>query len=866
MSTSAGDDQDDYQEPPFVVPSGGVTTDPTETTKSTIRTPFLSSGAEPVSDIERLRLRNYKLSVDNMDRIMANRQLGDNLLDRITTDGGDVRWLEICPTPGFISQLPNQRRYRFERVRGESTRFGRIYVPTGWRKHRDYLAEVSDLIPDNTTQEPALKVGTGAIKSFEQHWWVLDNDKAERASRDFTGFLRMPRGEVAGLFSMMLEDRGLWQGLHEDQAPTKQEEFDIRAAYSDARQIIAREYFEFRHVCETFDEEFLPQYRREDEKEFYLPFVACERDDLWAEFESRARERHSAHESQTVPEAIAAYERLADLVSVVIKPLLTAETVTGDPEFESNTNSGMVILWGTQETRYASTDELNDLRKWIDAVKRFLGLRRSIAQLLHRVGDAKKVADEWYPGSWDDLSVEELLIPVPGATPEAEQKAREILFGPFATRPEYQDVRPGPETGAWHLRFLAEMVDSVNALIEMARYSHGAIITHTDLEEKWIPKLARWNREQDLICGWWDKHEKRLYAEYDPAHPRRILRATHKDDWFTWVDWRWIMTRSDDYVFRQVAEYANIQFRLAGLEGVEMTIDGPNPNYFDFEGTARKLWHNQPAGSVIERLKTVWNREVDKGTNHIRPVYYKEVLSGLPHELLANLPTPDKEYVKSLRDKTSANLAAATDPDEKKQLQKNLSLLNRCLKRDARDLDELTKFIQKLNRDSDYRVREWSGFLSHSTEGGIRGFQVPEALGYIKEGYGADTGGPYEDLQATPVDLAMFAWGNSQFDKAVFLSRGLSYIISAKVDPMERHRAIGGAISAGLHPKIAYHVTEGFGGLGRYLAPMDEGGAAKYIQRIFEQKEIQQLGRKVVKELLEKELLRKEMRLQIINV
>ena len=208
---------------------------------------------------------------------------------------------------------------------------------------------------------------------------------------------------------------------------------------------------------------------------------------------------------------------------------------------------------------------------------------------------------------------------------------------------------------------------------------------------------------------------------------------------------------------------------------------------------------------VIEALKQVWADEIGSKTVHIRPVYYKEVLRGLPTEV-------------------------SDDP-------------------------VLQEFVQSLNKKSDRRCRLWAAFQSHGRKGGIRGFKIGTATHWVEEGYGTDNGLSKERQQGRQADLIMLAWFNDQFDKAVYLVRGITYLISNDVDILKQYDLVGRAIAGGLHPDVAKVVADGLTKdkllQWQQLLPVDAPDAVKYVEAVFNHVEVERLGDKVLEDVTE---------------
>lgn len=851
------------------------------------KAPRVITGTDVVNDLERQLLRTSVPSLDSLDRIFGIRQLDDAKVDYHTTNFGMRRWLQVALPPELTTlkeeeeepageekaepgseelaefakevaerigekktkkkkKLPLERRCLFvRRPRGDLTPEEQAQIDRG---ELYYAAQTKAYRPAsfgsavNETEELA-------IIGYPYRFWVLDIDRAEHGSRQFTGFLRLPKEEVARQWEALWGKKLRRAVAHRNPALTLAEEHQLLDTYWQARRLVWKKYLDYRAVVETFDGRFVPSGL--EEKEFYLLTVCTERYRFWKEMEARMQAKGSQTRPQTVFESIDAYEAAADMVSAVMEPLLVDE-------------NGQVLR-GTEMVRYISLDEMHDLRKQVDGYKQGLMLWRAKAQMLLAEGTVKSAPDNWFPASYDDVRKRDLILPGLPVPPR-------VYLGPLADLQDDTRIPPGPELGARHLRLMHRMLESFRSLVELAAFVRtGGVLTYKDLVERWIGGKQMIQYEPDeVIWTWWDEESDLQYWEPDPKG-RRKPHAALREDWMLWIDWPLVMGSIGNYVFEQVVLWVNERFAEAGLP-VRVTCDGPDSNYFRHHDIAWEIWRNQPHNPLIERLKEVWNTEVRKKTIHIRPVYYREVLAGLSGGLLKGLSRPDPEFLAYLRDKTKAELARLRGPtgrvperdrEQEKELTRRLAKLNEWLI-EATPLDEFTKFVQRLNRLSDRRVRLWAGFQTHGKSGSLMGFEIGEAKAFVKEGYGTDNGHHLEEQQNWQADLIMMGWLCGQFTKALYLARGLSILISASVNPFERHKAEAAAVQGGLHPDIARHVVEGFKGLDNLLLPLDEPAAAEYVKAIFAAKEIRQLGRDVAKEILERGEFRKEMDAMII--
>jgi len=577
--------------------------------------PYLRAGAEPVTDTERLRFRPYRPNIDQILAILAARQYDTAAADRIINTEGVVRWLEVGLPEQALEELERAgRRFRYERTEKPDDE-REVYAPPGFRNDKDYTELVGAAAP-----EPA------QVGEENQHHWVLDIFPPQAATREFTGFLHKPKESVGiGLVEHLQykkgQEKSLWEILDE-RDPTAQEVFDIRALAGQASMEVTSRYFDYSQVVATFEDEFLPKAQEavdngevetieEYAPHFYLPFFTSELYAFWREFEKRYRYRKTGKKvrSQSVPEAIHAKEWAADLISCVLKPLLTSW---------DKAKKRLEVLWGTQDTRIENGDGIHNLRKIIDLIKDWLGKRRAKAHQIFNPADVKGSGDRWFAGLWDPFERKHLLIPLPGASDQQKQRIYRALYGWLMDLPDDFLLPSGPEAGVWHQNLHEWMISSFKTLTELSDQARGATITYKKLKEIWEPKLADFTGDE-VIFGWWDRREKRLYAAFDPEHPDRKLRIALRDDFLTLLDWNWVMTAwiPDNCYYWQIPAYVNLRFRKNHLVGVEVTGQGvAEPNYLRHLGIAWEIWRCQPAQPLDQQLEEeVGEAELNHITN-----------------------------------------------------------------------------------------------------------------------------------------------------------------------------------------------------------------------------------------------------------
>lgn len=809
---------------------------------TTTNAPNLTAGADLVSDTERLRLRQYTVSLDGVLLLEASRRLGSNALDRRMDNQGMRRWLEVGLPPEYHAQLHDQRKYRFENdqqngdIPGANKISTPVYLPPGYEKNKRNRNDPDHKPYSELTSGDVFFTGMplldeGSVVKYHQHFWVLDLFTPERASRDFTGFNCIPNHLLVWRLRFLLEERNLWQPLLNATSIddlTFQERFDIVRAYTDAESELTEYFFDYGNVVEVYDNQFLPtaaaavESPEKHTNKFYRWFRAQGRYSFWQKFERTSRKRNAARRNQNIPEAIAASEELADLVSTVVSPLTTSLTEEG--EKDSEMVYGILTHWGTEDVRYAPADEVGDLRKSISAIQQSMMQHRTKAQLLLTPSHVKNIGDDWYPGSWDGVKKSDFVISLAGLSDEANAVLQQVLHGPYTEFDDDFVIDPGPMVGEWHNRRVVSIIDSFKTLLEMAAHVRkGGKITGENLHEKWLPGLIQHPNEK-LVRGWWDANfdngarpdgkrwpKGKLFAEYDPDHPEREFRAVSYHDWFYWQDPAWVMgLGNDQYVFRQIVEYINETFVDCGLDGVQVRIDTEDPNYFRHHDIAELITYSYDIEELKKRLRGIWAEAGRQRKVHTRPIYQKS-LDGLPQELIARLDEPDADG---------------------------------------------KKFLQQLNKKSDRRVRIWAAFKSHGRKGGIRGFQISEAVRLVEDGYGTDNGLSKDKQQGRQADLIMLAWLSGQFDKAVYLTRQLKYFLLNDIDQIEQMKSISSAMGSGLHPKIALVVLKKLsesrlvdwsGGMMMKETPEE----VRYVEDVFNDIEAEKLGKEAVKAIME---------------
>lgn len=795
------------------------------------KTPRFITGDDPVNDFERQMFRSYASNLDQLIRIFANRNISSNQVDFLITNFGWRRWLQVNMPPSY--EMSDERKIaqvalkpQTEITAEEMAAIGREELKAEGLKSDDQLKLY---IPG---QEKPMKVA-GLIRITRPYrFWVLDSDRAERATRMFNGFFGLPSPEVEKEYKRLLGPDLMTKisnyetataGMNHQQRMRQvgnhlsdDEQHKIFDLYWKSQANVWDRHMNFRTVVETFQKQYLPLYPENnyrDRGKFYRPVVYTHRFDYWSAVESGLGAKSSLSRPQNIFESIDAYEAMADMMSAVIKPL----PVDGKG----------VLQRGLEEVWYNSAYDGHHLRKTVDAIKQKQMLERAIANLLLTDATVKGAPDKWLPGSWEAVRVGDLYLP--GIPPE-------LYLGDLAKLDENYVIQPGPFLAAEYLKNVNRLGDSFKALIDYFDYLRGLqltddgnfrtlngdILSFDDLISKWAAgKSLVQKKPEDLVWTWWNEESRQMY--WEPGNGR-VPHAVMHGPKLLWMDFPFTM--GEFHMVRdRIAQYVNNKAQEAGLS-VRITYDGPESNYFRHHDVLWEAYQQKLGPWIVRRLKEVWNREVEKGTMHIRPIYYKEVLSMIPREFLRHVALPSEETPES---------------------------------------DWVARITQWFNRKSDYRARLTAGMYSHGSSGALMGFLIPKAVKYYEDGYGTDNGLSWEDQDARGEDLIYFGWQNQHFNNALYLARGLALGISTSGSGLERFGKYESAVRGGIvHPDIVRHVVEGFKGVDGKLLLLEEPEAVKFVKAIFEEKEIEMIGREEVKDIIEKKLFRRTMREMVV--
>lgn len=798
--------------------------------------PRFITGDQPVNDFERQMFRSFVPNLDQLIRIFANRNMNSNNVDFLITNFGWRRWLKVKLPPNIMAMIDEHDR-KFstigvkpitELTLSELLQIHRGEIRATFRGKKSHTLQL--YVPDG--YEPIETINVVRLER-PYDFWVLDSDRAERATRMFNGFFGLPSPEVAKEYKRLLGPDLMTKisnyetataGMNHQQRMRQisnhlsdNEQHQIHDLYWEAQSNIWKLHMEFKTVVETFQKQYLPLYPENnyrDRGKFYRPVVYTHRFDYWSAVESGLGVKESLSRPQNIFESIDAYEAMANMMSAVIKPL----PVDGKG----------VIQRGLEEVWYNSAYDGHHLRKTVDSIKQKQMLERAIANLLLTDATVKGAPDKWLPGSWEAVRVGDLYLP--GIPPE-------LYLGDLASLDPDYVIQPGPFLAAEYLKSVNRLGNSFKSLIDYFdflrglqltdqgnfRTRNGDILSIDDLISKWAAgKSLVQKKPEEVVWTWWNEESRQMYWEPGDG---RVPHAVTRGPKLLWMDFPFTM--GEFHMVRdRVAQYANDKAQEAGLS-VRITYDGPESNYFRHHDILWEAYQEKLAPWIIYRLREVWNREVEKNNiEHIRPVYYKEILSLIPREFLRHVSLPREEV-----------------PDS----------------------DWIARLIQWFNRQSDYRVRLYSGMSSHGSGGNLMGFKINKAVGYWEDGYGTDNGLSWKDQDARGEDLIYFGWQNEHFNGALYLARSMSLGIDTSTSGLSRLDEYKSAVrSARVHPDIAYHVAEGFKGIDKKLFPLTEHAAIKHVKKIFELKEIKQIGREEVKKIIEEKQFRRTMREMVV--
>ena len=662
-----------------------------------------------------------------------------------------------------------------------------------------------------------------------QGLWIHDGQTMERFSRKETGRNLVAKADVEAYYRFLIEAEGLeaYYDVGYEDIPTEAR-WRLQTLYRRSHKWATEGppdengkpdwrsgAFNFGHangLYRAYLQEGLNQDKTIDdlEKAAYSRFFQMVPSDYYSRYrlaERLARECADPLEGQTVAESVQAYENLADMYSVVLqgavceKEMAQVYLTSGNEATKDGKPKKQLLVHinpATARVRYCSIYEVHDDRKAIKHINQWLGIRQLVdaAELTSfRVPSAR---DEWYGTATRNQKARDLVLTTVPIDPRVY--LGEELGGVVAVNPNHP-IPPGTEIWMRHLSMLQDFVGSVQTLLKLIRYVSSKGMTYKDFKEHYDPDLRNWGDAAVQVWRSRDQyHEYTYHGENGPG--RELVALCPVKDWALWIDFSWIV-ENDNYLYhtwmRMVNNYlSNANFPLK----VRVNLD----NYGQHKDIGKLVWQKQATVPiVIEALKQVWADEIGSKTVHIRPVYYREVLRGLPAEL-------SNDQV-------------------------------------------LVEFLQKLNKKSDRRCRLWAAFQSHGRKGGIRGFKIGTAVHWVEEGYGTDNGLSKEHQQGRQADLIMLAWMNDQFDKAVYLVRGVTYLISNNVDILKQYDLVGRAIAGGLHPDVAAMVasslTEDKLIKWDVLLPPEVPEAVKIVEATFAVIEIKRLGEKVLDDIKE---------------
>jgi len=590
------------------------------------------------------------------------------------------RLVQVHPPRIFIESLPWDQRYL------------EVLLPKAKRGKRKGVYTLEDLAKPKKKDGKELPIGVFGEDDYDitkptpsrlpkeleseelelaflpQDWWVFCGVKSEANARKPTGLLQMPYDEVETEVKKKLRARFAGRrGVIT--ARNHRDQIDITLGIREARRQVSGLYVldrrdvplevigycEHRKCWEAFNghQRLKAAGDPAAESKRLIQFNTGERyahmqlakglADLLPD-PRRPDATPVFANTQTIKESIAAEEALLNMVSTVLrKPLLAIYQPEEGGWFQLRVLHVEVVV-------FASEDELNDLCKTVRHRKQWLGLERAKALARVGPGDVTKLPNEWYLASADptvlrDITFPNLVDPAShlGYVWElAQEWARRTGNNPL----DYK-LPAAPEIGGWHLREIHALSESFNTLLEMAEVvREGGAITDKDLREKYFPKLVQYEPEvrpgvPSVIWIYWEEKSNKekiphTFEEWQTAgRPEKwVPHAAPYRDIALWYDWWWVMAL-DQYVYPELVEYVNRQFREAGLVNadgeltVRVTADEPSSNYFQHHDIAREIWRLQPAKPIEDRIRRSLREEEDTGSVDLRPTIRRNI-SGLP--------------------------------------------------------------------------------------------------------------------------------------------------------------------------------------------------------------------------------------------
>jgi len=690
------------------------------------------------------------------------------------------------------------------------------------RRKEDRQEGDEEIPRENLTMAPE---GGFIVVKRRQRLWIHDGQTMERFSRKETGRNLVAKSEVAAYYEWFIESDGLdiYYGVPYEDIPNETRwrlrslywrsrswaregprDLNGKSDWRDGTLNYANAYGHYARYLEAglADHKTIDELETDSYSEFFQ-MIPSDYYQRWALTERLARECEDAIEGQNALESIQAYENLMDLKSVVLNGAICEKewvevTKDGNPELDPQTNEPKLELKlyinpATARVRYCSLYESHDDRKAIRHINQWLAVRQLVSSAELHSGRVTSGRDEWYGTAMRNQKAKDLVLTSVRIDPRVY--LGEELGGVTAVDPDYR-VPPGTEIWMRHMNQLQNFVESIQTLLKLIRYVSSKGMTYKEFKDRYDPDLRNWG--DSVIQVWKGKdqyHEDTYYGESGPG--RELVALCPESDWAFWIDFPWIV-EMDNYYYLTWMRFVNDYLSRSGFPTeVRVNLD----NYGQHKDIGKLIWQKQAtAAIIIEALELVWEREIRKHTEHIRPVYYKEVIDGLPRELLE-------------------------DP-------------------------RLKKFIEDLNWQSDYRIQLKGMFKSHGKTGGIRGMKLGWAEKMLAEGAFTENGLPDEASFEMASNFMVHAWLNDQFDKAIYLARRLTYNKVENVSMFSRHEVANDAIAGGLHPAVVKTVIRTVergklfkaGNLLEQQDPLE----VKLVEGVFEQAEIANLGKEAL--------------------
>jgi hypothetical protein len=343
-------------------------------------------------------------------------------------------------------------------------------------------------------------------------------------------------------------------------------------------------------------------------------------------------------------------------------------------------------------------------------------------------------------------------------------------------------------------------------------------------DDSWVDRIAQYSagfEARVAIMGWpwFDRH-----PDYRMPHDGalRVLTAQRWADWLSMMGLirgfnsalgEGLVPDMDDYLKNESVKVRNYSNETVWLESDEGALRDP-----------QAVWGNM-RGIIRDHVVNIINYRLhgNFGNRHDRDD------SLTPNYLDVRIDSDDARRDKAtrVRDRVGAMWVNAPLDGIKRRLYKifddavaergqfvvhvrplYMKLVNGLPKN---VVDQLQPIIRGLNRRSDKRVRIWAAHMATGLGNqGRRGFSLGDWARLVQEGYGTNLRADQtsEEEQAEQEQLGFMAWMNGQYDRAIFLARGMVMSKRLLPDVFELKKEIVHAVSGGLSPMVAWTVVD----------------------------------------------------------